>query len=430
MDIQQFLSLSTNEQGLTILLHLPPPEDTSLLEADSADLYTLAEKLYQLWGKMLLEPIDLPEDVQDKIEAWGRIVLSIGTYYDFVFAQLLERGYIEKQSSIPTPNFGTIVELIESSSAKEEGTDRTRAKILFISYTLFRISSVIYSKFKSVSHFAANFGKSTHQSLIGLLSTLEGYCCERDHISILAYRLLNSALVYLDKVYQAKELSTPWIWNKYHREGIFSAINLSELALLASRDPSLLEKYGDRQVEKRFEQQLTLVMQSLGFYVVPTRIGSKTVDLMCISTNPQEMFSFLLEAKTSGNNYSLPTKDSRAIQEYVVDVRKNLKSLPSLKFVLIVGPNPTRTITSKITELESSLSLPVRYCHAQVLADLRENLPGPMPTEVFLKLVLSSSSILDKDFGLSVIESYNQQQKAHIDFVEKMLSAANIKLGS
>lgn len=79
-----------------------------------------------------------------------------------------------------------------------------------------------------------------------------------------------------------------------HKIGPFSSIRLAELAPLANRDARMSKKYGTKQIEKVFEQQLALIVQSFSLYV---RTGQRTVDLICISADPTARFTFLLEAK-------------------------------------------------------------------------------------------------------------------------------------
>jgi hypothetical protein len=78
-----------------------------------------------------------------------------------------------------------------------------------------------------------------------------------------------------------------------HSPGPFSALRLAELSLLAERHDSVKRRYGDKRVEKRFEQQLALLMQSFGFYVVATKTGTRTVDLVCVGGVGEDRLTFL-----------------------------------------------------------------------------------------------------------------------------------------
>lgn len=146
-----------------------------------------------------------------------------------------------------------------------------------------------------------------------------------------------------------------------HNIGPFSAIRLQELSLLANRDKSVMRRYGKKNVERVFETQLALVlvMQSFGLYVVSTRTGQSTVDLVCISASPEERVTFLLEAKTTKATYALPKTDFRALQYYVNTVRRSLSTLPPLSFCLIVGSKASKTLGGKLAALEAEASVPV-----------------------------------------------------------------------
>jgi hypothetical protein len=186
-------------------------------------------------------------------------------------------------------------------------------------------------------------------------------------------------------------------WSEAHKSGAFSSLRLPELQLLATRASVIKARYGDRKVEKVFEQQLALLVQSFGFYVVSTRTGESTVDLVCISADPAAPFTFLLEAKSSARPYTLPSDDRRALLHYIEDVQANLTTSPPLAFVLIVGGAPQRNLGEKLHNLEVSAKVPVRFCTAQDLASLRENLIGPTPAGVLKKIMLRSGSLVKSE---------------------------------
>ena len=210
-----------------------------------------------------------------------------------------------------------------------------------------------------------------------LLDLDEGGVGPSSSPSGLADHLLGKTLDFCTQVYDEEHAS----WKSKHRIGAFSAIRLRELDLLARRDNAMIRKYGTKQVEKIFEQQLALIAQSLGLHVVPTRSGQRTVDLICISADPAVRLSFLLEAKTTQRPYNLPRDDARALIEYVNDVRRALTTLPPLQFVLIVGPTASSTLEGKLQRLEIEVGLPVRFCTAADIAQLRELITGPLPAQ-------------------------------------------------
>ncbi|MFJ8603327.1 hypothetical protein ACIREM_32365 [Streptomyces shenzhenensis] len=146
------------------------------------------------------------------------------------------------------------------------------------------------------------------------------------------------------------------------------AVSLRELSDLASRRDTVVEKYGEKNVESKFEESLNLLFQGLGFMVIPTRQGQRRVDLICISAGGDgDPYTVLVEAKSSHSGYTLPTKDARAITEYVHSVRDRLRTLPPLRLVLIVGPDGAKTLDGKVKELDYELPVSVRYISARTL---------------------------------------------------------------
>jgi hypothetical protein len=208
------------------------------------------------------------------------------------------------------------------------------------------------------------------------------------------------------------------------KPGVFSALRLPELTRLAIRDPVLVRRYGDKQVEKRFEHQLALLFQSLGFVVIQTRTGTRTVDLVCISTDPTERITFLVEAKTTKAPYALPAKDERALRDYVADINATLTSLPPLKFVLLVSHAGTATLDGKLRDFEIKAGTPIRFLKASALSALREEIPGPAPTTALLQLIVGAQRILPDDLAQRVGDAYRSTHEAHRAFAEALMAAA------
>jgi hypothetical protein len=206
-------------------------------------------------------------------------------------------------------------------------------------------------------------------------------------------------------------------WSETHKAGPFSSLRLSQLQLLARRSDDALARYGPKEVERVFEQQLALLMQSLGFYVVPARIGEASPDLICMSADSGAQFTILCDAKSSASPYSLPKDDFRALEDYVADARTNLVSAaPSLLLVLIVGGDASNTLAKRLRQLEATIGMPVRFCTAQQLADLRENVPGAIPMSALREALLKASNVLkDPDIQKVVkVATEREEAKAHI----------------
>jgi len=238
----------------------------------------------------------------------------------------------------------------------------------------------------------------------------------RDLASQIAKALLDAMAEGFDEASQG--------WDGKWQPGVFSGLRLAELTPLAMRTPAMIKRYGEKHVEKRFESQLALLFQSLGYIVIQTRTGHRTVDLVCISTDPSDRLTFLVEAKTTAGRYALPAKDERALRDYIEDINATLGSLPPLKFVMLVSHAGTKTLEGKLQELERKSETPTRFVATKTLAELREELPGPAPTGMLVKLLLKSPHVVAEDLAAAVASSYSQMHRAHQDFAEALMKAA------
>ena len=72
--------------------------------------------------------------------------------------------------------------------------------------------------------------------------------------------------------------------------------------------------------------------------------------------------------------------------------------------------------------LSASLGVPVRFCTASQIAELREVIPGPLPATTFRDEILQSDALLPVDFAGRVGRSYQTLQGAHVEFAEQLLS--------
>ena len=205
-------------------------------------------------------------------------------------------------------------------------------------------------------------------------------------------------------------------------------VAVDELSQLASRSAAIIQRYGKPEIETRFEAQLALLMQSFGFLVVRTERAQRRIDLVCIAPGtPEESYTILVEAKTTAANYALPSKDSRAIAEYVSSVRTALKTLPPLRLVIVVGTTPARTVTDKVAALEVICGLPVRYCDVILLQRLRRQVPGPVDYSHFLKSCIEAGRILGQQEIDRIIESDKAIRAAHDAFVQALLARNSLK---
>jgi hypothetical protein len=424
MDLSQFQDLSKPE-SIAKLISLPPPQDLHG-KARKAELFKLAELFSRHWLALVEKKIVLPTaitlaDASLKIggeELWNRVLLVLAAYYDFAVRRLTPMVGSGDQliPGLNLPRITQLLDCVKAFDATNTPPYHLTAILLTCAYFNSFQSAYFLSTFKKTPlplPLIQPFESEAHDNLCRLINHL----ISSDGLQrTLLSRLVRTTASFLAEIYQ----NTKEGWNNEHRIGPFSSIKLSELSLLAKRDHVLLKKYGAKSVEKLFEHQLALITQSFGFYVIRTRTGKRTVDLVCISGNPS--MTFLLEAKTTNGPYSLPTKDSRALIEYTNEVRSILATLPQLRFVLIIGPQASKTLHRKLIQLEAQAGIPIRFCTAQQIADLREMIPGPLPISSFVDRILTAPHVLTDESFNEVVKNYHGMQQIHSQFVDGLIS--------
>jgi len=436
MDARQLSELSI-ERDLQTIVALPPPEASPLAAATVRESFDTAQSFFRAWLALVKGGTSLPTDrvrtvclsckKETELEGtalWNRTLLSLVAYHDYAARALIRSGLPKGEVLVPGLRLDDSTGLCDADFPEETPPHRWTARSLLSSYLHCLVASYFFdllrrSPVRPPEGHLAVFESIAHSELAGMHR--EEWRIPDGYQKTLANRLVSSSLEYLVAIYEQGES-----WNKEHPVGPFSAIRLPELSLLARREPPLLRKYGVKHVERVFEQQLALIAQSLGLYVVSTRTGKRTVDLVCISSDPSVRMSFLLEAKTSAKPYALPTKDGRALLEYIGDVKSALSTLPPLRFVLLVGHGPARTVAQKLAHLEAAAAVPIRFCAAQDLAALRERILGPVPLAALTDQILAGPHVLPHGFVSAVVTSYQAAQSAHARFVEEMLSSREL----
>ncbi len=246
----------------------------------------------------------------------------------------------------------------------------------------------------------------------------EGLCEQGVDAQYLLRRLLGEAFHLEHTVFNFP--AKPW--SDTHKVGPFSALRLSQLQLLATRSKDAVALYGAKQVERVFEQQLALLMQSLGFYVVPAKPGEASPDLICMSADASERFTILMDAKSSASPYGLPKDDFRALQDYVRDAQSNLATAaPTLAFLLIIGGEASAGLPERLKELEVAAGLPVRFCSAQLLATFREHLLGAMPMAAWKRALLQAERVVADDVLQDVVRVSSEREAAKAQLVRTFM---------
>jgi hypothetical protein len=451
-------------------LDLPLPEESPLISATSKALHRAANNFYQSWINLVSDKelflqgeatVPSTGETLSGQDLWWRLFFVVGTYYDFSI-RLLLRG---KQNVHPLPGLG-LGKVDEWVDKQNRDIEAVRREFLLLAKgdipeeEAERLGTKLLSQFKAASLEEAGDAIlwETHRSLAAffagtyITAVTTAVFSELLRRTTLPLELIEdmdgishrtAAVLFAGPISSGKwppqvmELSRrlvatifeQWVRiydrpdvGKNYRIGPFSSIRLTELAPLANRDARMSKKYGSKRIEKVFEQQLALIVQSFGLYVVSTRTGQRTVDLICISADPTARFTFLLEAKTSGRPYALPRDDARALLEYIREVRAELTTLPPLHFVLMVGPSPSATLEKKLQGLEAEAGLPIRYCSADELAQLREVVAGPLPLNDFTDFLLLASRVVPAGFAQTMRSRVDELRSSHEALVRTMLA--------
>jgi hypothetical protein len=136
----------------------------------------------------------------------------------------------------------------------------------------------------------------------------------------------------------------------------------------------------------------------------------------------REPYTILVEAKTSRRDYFLPTKDARALRDYVAAARVSLSTLPGVELLLVIGPSAAGTLSTKLKSLEADIGIPTRYCDISLLAGLRRRLPGPVPAQQFLRALRLSRHVVSSSAIDAIADEYERLQGSHDQFVRQMLT--------
>lgn len=430
-------------KDLAQIASLPRPESCSLTRVRPDQLVRAACRLCDNWT-MLFEQYGsiVVSEVQAKCpgcgrvstlagsDLWNRALLCVGGHLDFVMRRLMkdapDNAANMSEAAAAMLRAHDAIQGAPVPQSGEQSATYWSARALSAIYTVGLIAATALHGFVRVRvphDLVRDVERSAHSGLANMAESAE--VSPRVEQRLLATRMVRTIGQFLTAYYELHPRG-----NSQHLYGPFSSVRLPELSLLARRAPEVAKVYGEKRVERVFEQQIALVTQSLGFYVVPTREGERSVDLLCISADQGSRFVFLLETKSSRRPYALPARDERALVDYVGDVRRGLPTLGPLHFVLIVGPEPARTLGRRLTSLQSRLGIPVRYCPAREMAHLRELTPSLMPMSVFLHNILESPVVLPADFGKSLAAVYAQIQAAHQDLVRSMLPVRSVAASS
>jgi len=421
---KSLLSLSLPGDAAEIA-ELPDPDHSLFDGASKAELEGLVEHLRRLWHQVVDEDIFQPVQNRAEMDRWeqrkgpfwetGRV---IGVYHGYALAHYsLGANPMEVFSLLGDPEFAprqqrddaTVTELMDEV---QRGAFETALWVHLASW----VGLVLALRLDEFGFLPGELPDDHDADLVSLeaLGFLEGRETNYEGELLRLYLgLFNSA-----RWARAEAVRTRARTRRHASESRRVPMSSRELPLLASRSPLMKKKYGEKKVEKVFEQQLALIFQSFGLTVIPARMGEAGADLLCISREAK--FSFLVDAKSSGKPYTLPKADRRALADYAKEFGTWLADLPDLEFILVVGPTPGKTLERRLKELEVDVHKPVRFASAQLIRKMRDELPGPVIPEVFKKSILSSPNLLPEDLFAALKDASENIAETYGIFVERL----------
>jgi hypothetical protein len=388
------------------------PDHELLPQANLANLRDLAGWANRAWRGLVSGEIHWPEGEEF---GWSVTFAWVVDYFDVAVRALIVRQSDRLPPGV-TPADAKALSSMQLSSTKAK--HRHDALEVMKYYTACLYTSFFLQRASDLNVpglFHSSFEQQIHASTAQL--HLKQTSIEDQAISGIVHHLVHEQLHFLQRYYSRSGAA----WNQSGRP--FASIRVTDLPLLASQDKIAATQYGRNEVERVFEQQLALVIQSLGFIAVPAKTGQRRADLICISNDGNASYSFLLDAKSSRAPYTLPMKDVRALIEYIRSLKAVSASLPAPSFVLIVGSTPAAGVSSRLKEIEVAAGLPVRFLTAADLTRLRLSLPGPVPARRFQSAIVEAVHVVPQIAITTLIDAWNREQKAHRDLIDALLAS-------
>jgi hypothetical protein len=194
-----------------------------------------------------------------------------------------------------------------------------------------------------------------------------------------------------------------------------SVLRPQEFTSLARQMPPQVEKYGVGKVAERFEQQLNLALQLLGFFTRPAGRGERYGDIVCLTDQaPPE--AVLVEAKTSAQPYKLPVSDQRALLEYAQ------RDIPfQVKLICIVGPKPAENLAGRLRQLEKKVGIPIRYCEATLVVFLL-HARTRVPLKDLVGSLINADRVISQGDLESMLSRFGEKSAAWTDVLNAYLA--------
>lgn len=406
------------KKDLATIAGLPAPDESEFVGLGSNELCEMGELFARWWFSLLFDDIS---DAAEIPEAINQALVTASAYYITALRHLPESAVQNPQRDLPGFRAYAGMDWGRIGFMRDE-LCWAREPTMYFFFSLVRLHTLrlwredpsfprlLRIECEAVAHGAAQttFDEFLRSLDLGSRSQQLFLCSLLGHLLFLMHR-----------VYEQREFGQGLGQETVRIAGPFTAMRLDELARLAARDTDLARRYHPRPIEAVFEEQLSLVFQSLGFYVVRACLCDRSVDLVCVSPDPREHSTVLVEAKTSAGPYKLPVDDERALLEYLEVTRRALTTLPPVRLVLLVGHKPARSLEPRLRRLETQGGLPVRFCSAGDIADLRASVPAA-PLRALVDRLRRGPAILPPGWAREVAQICLDEERAHVELVRTM----------
>lgn len=409
------------QRDLLDLLDLPPPETGVLSSASEADMWVAVKNFRSLWLELLQTKALLQPDGDASLSPaqFSRLMLTIGGTYNYAFHRLITfEGRRDNQTiaGFSLPMLGSLTdkadEIIDGLDTDEVPPNESlQLSCLYLTheYGTYLLAAEVLSMPVTWALSPAFVYWFDHQLLNSLLRILGRQGSFNSEVDDLASRLVRSGLTQATQIAADRRSGA----NADHKPGSFSLVRPQELGPIAAREQAMIRRHGEKALESIFEQQIALVFQSFGFLVIPTQKGKRSADLLCLSNDSPVNRLIMIEAKTTKGFYSLPSKDERALREYVETVRTSLRTLPEPSLLLLVAPRGASTLEAKLDTLSDAIRIPIRFIRAETLAGLREAAPGAIPSDLLVDSLMSEPTIVKDEFPQKLETRLDELQQVH-----------------
>lgn len=404
------LTLPDDAEAISLLV---PPAKSALRRASAADLEKVATRFGELW-------LALASGNSGDGERFWEVLLSVGEYFGFGLYRFAAEANAEAALKLlRTVDLDSRGEEDPSGSSAAADIQRAQAESLLAGFTACA-SDLLFATSVDEMELQPGAVSPTYDADVTAMRALERLHTECQSLDGEPLELADALLA------QSMEFRREMAQERSERRGAAlkkpaGLVNVKELVLLSRRHHLMEDKHGAKGVEHAFEERLGAIFETFGFIVVPAPPGRAVVDLVCVSHDPR--YTFLVEAKTSRSVYALPKDDQRAIADYARAFPASLPTLKPLEFVLIVGPEPARTVPAKLEELQRAAEVPVRFASASLIGTLQQELAGPVDPRVFLEAMTRPGTVL-ADEVVDLVKAGSRKLSIGItEFVEFLRSS-------